>query len=145
MLLASAMERESEYLATLESLNNGKPVHIAKAADLALSVKCMRYYAGWADKLTGKTIPIDGDFFCYTTREPVGVVGCIIPWNFPILMWWYVMHVSFRYRLFPPQFLRSRLTEVHIIHPGQTLTAGNWARPSPPDALSCSSRARRRP
>jgi aldehyde dehydrogenase (NAD+) len=45
-----------------------------------------RYFAGWADKIQGKTIPIDGDFFCYTLHEPVGVVGQIIPWNFPMLM-----------------------------------------------------------
>ena len=82
--LADAIERNADYLATLESMNNGKPVHIAKAADLGLTVKCIRYYAGWADKLVGKTIPIDGNFFCYTTREPVGVVGQIIPWNFPV-------------------------------------------------------------
>jgi len=51
-----------------------------------LAIKCFRYYAGWADKQQGKTIPIDGDYFCYTLHEPVGVVGQIIPWNFPILM-----------------------------------------------------------
>jgi aldehyde dehydrogenase (NAD+) len=45
-----------------------------------------RYYAGWSDKLQGKTIPLDGDFFAYTTREPIGVVGQIIPWNFPLVM-----------------------------------------------------------
>ena len=84
--LADSIERNAEYLARLESMNNGKPAHIALAADLGLTVKCFRYYAGWADKVTGKTVPIDGDFFCYTTREPIGVVGAIIPWNFPILM-----------------------------------------------------------
>lgn len=84
--LADAMEKNRSYLAKLESMNNGKPEHIADAADLGLSIKCMRYYAGWADKIMGKTIPIDGSFFCYTQREPVGVVGQIIPWNFPILM-----------------------------------------------------------
>jgi aldehyde dehydrogenase (NAD+) len=51
-----------------------------------LTIKCYRYYAGWADKIHGKTIPVEGNFFCYTKHEPVGVVGQIIPWNFPLLM-----------------------------------------------------------
>jgi aldehyde dehydrogenase (NAD+) len=55
-------------------------------ADLPLTIKCYRYYAGWADKVHGKTIPVEGNFFCYTKHEPVGVVGQIIPWNFPLLM-----------------------------------------------------------
>ena len=50
------------------------------------TVACYRYFAGWADKVQGKTIPIDGDFFCYTRHEPIGVVGQIIPWNYPMLM-----------------------------------------------------------
>jgi aldehyde dehydrogenase (NAD+) len=54
--------------------------------DVAATVGCFRYFAGWADKVQGKTIPIDGDYFCYTRHEPVGVVGQIIPWNFPMLM-----------------------------------------------------------
>jgi aldehyde dehydrogenase (NAD+) len=59
---------------------------VARAADLPLVIACYRYYAGWADKIQGKTIPIAGDYFCYTRHEPVGVVGQIIPWNFPLLM-----------------------------------------------------------
>lgn len=55
-------------------------------ADVAFTVKCLRYYAGWADKNQGKTIPVDGNYFCYTRHEPVGVCGQIIPWNFPLLM-----------------------------------------------------------
>jgi aldehyde dehydrogenase (NAD+) len=70
----------------LESLDNGKPDQVAKAADLPLTITCYRYFAGWADKVQGKTIPIAGDYFCYTRLEPVGVVGQIIPWNFPLLM-----------------------------------------------------------
>jgi aldehyde dehydrogenase (NAD+) len=55
--------------------------------DVGMTVKCYRYYAGFADgKITGKTIPIEGNYFCYTKHEPVGVVGQIIPWNFPLLM-----------------------------------------------------------
>ena len=84
--LADLIEQNAEELARLESLDNGKPFSVAKAADLPLTVACYRYYAGWADKVQGKTIPIAGDYFCYTRHEPVGVVGQIIPWNFPLLM-----------------------------------------------------------
>ena len=84
--LADLMEANLDELAALESLDNGKPISDARAADLPLSIDCIRYYAGWADKLTGDTIPIRGNYFCYTRREPVGVVGQIIPWNFPLLV-----------------------------------------------------------
>jgi len=84
--LADLIESHKEELAALESLDNGKPYPVALAADVALTVKCYRYYAGWADKIHGKTIPIEGNYFCYTRHEPVGVVGQIIPWNFPLLM-----------------------------------------------------------
>jgi aldehyde dehydrogenase (NAD+) len=84
--LADLIEKHGDELARLESLDNGKPVSVAKAVDVAQTVGCFRYFAGWADKVHGKTIPIDGDFFCYTRHEPVGVVGQIIPWNFPLVM-----------------------------------------------------------
>jgi len=84
--LADLMERDRAYLASLETLDNGKPYHIAYHADLALSIKCLRYYAGWADKNHGKTIPICGNYLAFTRHEPVGVAGQIIPWNFPLLM-----------------------------------------------------------
>jgi aldehyde dehydrogenase (NAD+) len=84
--LADAMEKNIEELAALESLDNGKPISDALAADLPLSIACYRYYAGWADKIYGQTIPFSPDFFCYTRHEPIGVVGQIIPWNFPLLM-----------------------------------------------------------
>ncbi len=84
--LADLIEKNADELAKLESLDNGKPYSVAKAADLPLTIACYRYYAGWADKVQGKTIPISGDYFCYTRLEPVGVVGQIIPWNFPLLM-----------------------------------------------------------
>jgi aldehyde dehydrogenase (NAD+) len=84
--LADLIEANKEELAALESLDNGKPYADALNADLALTIKCYRYYAGWADKNHGKTIPVDGNYFCYTRHEPVGVVGQIIPWNFPLLM-----------------------------------------------------------
>ncbi len=84
--LADLIEKNAAELATLESLDNGKPRQVAMTADLPLVIACYRYYAGWADKIQGKTIPINGDYFCYTRHEPVGVVGQIIPWNFPLLM-----------------------------------------------------------
>jgi len=84
--LADLIEKNADELAALESLDNGKPVGIAKAVDVAATVGCFRYFAGWSDKIHGKTIPVDGPFFCYTRHEPVGVVGQIIPWNFPMLM-----------------------------------------------------------
>jgi aldehyde dehydrogenase (NAD+) len=84
--LADLIETHIDELARLESLDNGKPYQVALAADLPLTIACYRYYAGWADKLQGKTIPIAGNYFCYTRLEPVGVVGQIIPWNFPLLM-----------------------------------------------------------
>ena len=84
--LADLLEENLDELAALETLDNGKPIRDSKAADLPLSIACYRYYAGWADKIEGKTIPINGPFFCYTRHEPVGVCGQIIPWNFPLLM-----------------------------------------------------------
>lgn len=84
--LADLLEEEAEELAALETLDNGKPIRDSRAADIPLVIDCIRYYAGWADKIHGATIPIRGNHFCYTRREPVGVVGQIIPWNFPALM-----------------------------------------------------------
>lgn len=84
--LADLAERHLDELAALETLDNGKPISDARAADLPLAIDCLRYYAGWADKIKGDTVPIRGDYFCYTRREPIGVCGQIIPWNFPLLM-----------------------------------------------------------
>jgi len=84
--LADLIEEEADELARLETLDNGKPIRESKSADLPLTIDCLRYYAGYADKIHGQTIPIRGNYFCYTRREPVGVVGQIIPWNFPMLM-----------------------------------------------------------
>jgi aldehyde dehydrogenase (NAD+) len=84
--LADLIEENAHELAQLETLDSGKPISVAKAVDVAKTVACYRYFAGWADKVHGKTIPIDGDFFCYTRHEPIGVVGQIIPWNYPMLM-----------------------------------------------------------
>ena len=84
--LADLIEQDIDELSALESLDNGKPVKDARAADLPLVIDCLRYYAGYADKIHGSTIPIRGNYFTYTRKEPVGVVGQIIPWNFPMLM-----------------------------------------------------------
>ena len=84
--LADLIEANADELAALETLDNGKPIRDARAADLPLTIDCLRYYAGWADKIHGDTIPIRGNHFCYTRREPLGVCGQIIPWNFPMLM-----------------------------------------------------------
>jgi len=84
--LADLIEENAEELSELESLDNGKPISESRNVDLPLVIDCFRYYAGWADKVHGQTIPIRGDYFCYTKREPVGVAGQIIPWNFPLLM-----------------------------------------------------------
>ena len=88
--LADLIEKHLEEFAQLESLDNGKPLGIARIADVPLTVEHMRYYAGWATKIEGNTIPLilapPNKFLAYTVREPIGVVGQIIPWNFPLLM-----------------------------------------------------------
>ncbi|MEX0825093.1 MAG: aldehyde dehydrogenase family protein, partial [Pirellulaceae bacterium] len=84
--LADAIEAEIDSLAALETLDNGKPLNDSRTVDIPLVIDVLRYYAGYADKIQGSTIPIRGDFFCYTRREPIGVAGQIIPWNFPMLM-----------------------------------------------------------
>jgi aldehyde dehydrogenase (NAD+) len=84
--LADLIEQHKDELAALETLDNGKPIKDSQTADLPLVIDCYRYYAGWADKVEGKTIPVNGPYFCYTRHEPVGVVGQVIPWNFPLLM-----------------------------------------------------------
>jgi aldehyde dehydrogenase (NAD+) len=84
--IANLIEKNKEELALLETLDNGKPISETTNVDIPLVIDCFIYYAGWADKIHGETIPVRGDFFNYTLREPVGVVGQIIPWNFPLLM-----------------------------------------------------------
>jgi aldehyde dehydrogenase (NAD+) len=84
--LADLIEKHADELARLESMDNGKPLAVAKAVDVAATIGCYRYFAGWSDKVMGKTIPIEGPFFCYTRHESIGVCGQIIPWNFPLLM-----------------------------------------------------------
>jgi phenylacetaldehyde dehydrogenase len=90
--LGDLLEQHLEEFALLESLDNGKPLGIARAADVPLAVDLFRYMAGWATKIEGNTIPISvpytpgAKYLAYTTREPIGVAGQIIPWNFPLLM-----------------------------------------------------------
>ena len=85
--LAELVEAHSDELAELEALDNGKPVRIAKAVDVRLAVEHLRYYAGWPTKIVGQTIPVgQPGMHVYTRREPVGVCGQIVPWNFPLLM-----------------------------------------------------------
>ncbi|XP_033497259.2 retinaldehyde dehydrogenase 3 [Epinephelus lanceolatus] len=84
--LADLMERDRVLLATLETLDTGKPFLQSFFIDLDGSIKTLRYYAGWTDKIHGKSLPVDENFVCLTKHEPVGVCGAIIPWNFPLLM-----------------------------------------------------------
>jgi aldehyde dehydrogenase (NAD+) len=84
--LADLIEENIDELAEIETLDNGKPISEARNGDLPMVVDCLRYYAGWADKIQGATIPVRGNYFTYTRKEPVGVAGQIIPWNFPLMM-----------------------------------------------------------
>ncbi|KAJ3335439.1 Mitochondrial 10-formyltetrahydrofolate dehydrogenase, partial [Kappamyces sp. JEL0680] len=84
--LADLIERDAQLLSEMESLFNGKPVAVALAVDIDKVIRCIRYYAGWADKVHGKVVDHAEGMFTYTKREPIGVVGQIIPWNFPLLM-----------------------------------------------------------
>jgi len=84
--LGDLIEQHLEEFAQMESLDNGKPLSVARVADVPLAIDLFRYMAGWATKIEGNTIPFSPKFLAYTRREPVGVVGQIIPWNFPLLM-----------------------------------------------------------
>ena len=86
--LADALEHNGDELALLETLNTGKPLKIARAFDVGMAAECLRYNAGWATKLNGETrnVSLPGDWHAYTLREPVGVVGLIVPWNVPLAM-----------------------------------------------------------
>jgi len=79
------LERVDE-IATLETLHNGKPIFESRNIEVPASAECFQYYAGWADKIHGETIPVRGNYLTYTLREPVGVVAAIVPWNFPLLL-----------------------------------------------------------
>ena len=79
------MERADE-IARLETLHNGKPIFESRQIEVPAAAECFQYFAGWADKIHGETIPVKGNFLTYTLREPVGVVAAIVPWNFPLLL-----------------------------------------------------------
>src|SRR2546423_4912613 len=79
------LERADE-IARLETLHNGKPIFESRQIEVPAAAECFQYYAGWADKIHGETIPVKGNYLAYTLREPVGVVAAIVPWNFPLLL-----------------------------------------------------------
>jgi aldehyde dehydrogenase (NAD+) len=84
--LAGLIMEHREELAELETMDNGKPISDARNIDVPLVADCIEYYAGWANKVHGETIPVPGPFLNYTLREPIGVVGQIVAWNFPLLL-----------------------------------------------------------
>jgi len=84
--LAERIDAERDRLACLESLQNGKTVTEAHQGDLPPAIEVFEYFAGWADKLHGEVIPVSGPYLNYTRREPVGVVGAIVPWNYPLML-----------------------------------------------------------
>jgi len=89
--VADLIEERAEEFAVLEALDTGKPISLARAVDVPLTIEWFRYFAGWPTKLTGTTIPVTapagpGNYFAYTTREPVGVVAAVIAWNFPLML-----------------------------------------------------------
>uniref|UniRef100_M4B4V2 Aldehyde dehydrogenase domain-containing protein n=1 Tax=Hyaloperonospora arabidopsidis (strain Emoy2) TaxID=559515 RepID=M4B4V2_HYAAE len=84
--LADLIEQHGDELARLEALDAGKPTTLARVVDVQATLNVLRYYAGWADKIHGITVPISGPYLCYTKQEPVGVCGQLVPWNFPMIM-----------------------------------------------------------
>lgn len=83
--LADLCERDADILANLDSIDNGKRFADAQG-DIAHSIGVLRYFAGWADKTGGRTVPVDGPYFTVTRKEPIGIIGQITPWNFPFMM-----------------------------------------------------------
>uniref|UniRef100_A0ACD5ZE42 Uncharacterized protein n=2 Tax=Avena sativa TaxID=4498 RepID=A0ACD5ZE42_AVESA len=83
---ADLMERHADEIAALESWDGGKPLEQTARAEVPMATRCMRYYAGWADKIHGLVVPADGPHHVQVLQEPIGVAGQIIPWNFPLLM-----------------------------------------------------------
>jgi aldehyde dehydrogenase (NAD+) len=84
--LGDLVDKYNEELGTLETLDNGKPIFESRQVDMAMVAEVLRYYAGWATKIHGETVPVRGPFLHYTLREPLGVVAAIVPWNFPLLL-----------------------------------------------------------
>uniref|UniRef100_A0A8B9E7Q9 Aldehyde dehydrogenase 1 family member A1 n=1 Tax=Anser cygnoides TaxID=8845 RepID=A0A8B9E7Q9_ANSCY len=120
--LADLVERDRLILATMEAIDGGKLFSTAYLMDLGACIKTLRYCAGWADKIHGRTVPMDGNFFTFTRHEPIGVCGQIIPWNFPLVM--------FIWKIAPALYMGSLIKEagfppgvVNIV-PGFGPTAG---------------------
>ncbi|HXW04585.1 MAG TPA: betaine-aldehyde dehydrogenase [Vicinamibacterales bacterium] len=84
--LADRLLERVDEIARLETLHNGKPISESRHIEVPAAAECFEYYAGWADKVLGETIPVKGNYLTYTLREPVGVVAAIVPWNFPLLL-----------------------------------------------------------
>jgi aldehyde dehydrogenase (NAD+) len=84
--LAERLMEKADEIARLETLHNGKPISESRHVEIPAAAECFQYYAGWADKVHGETVPVKGNHFVYTLREPVGVVAAIVPWNFPLLL-----------------------------------------------------------
>jgi acyl-CoA reductase-like NAD-dependent aldehyde dehydrogenase len=84
--LADRLMERADEIARLETLHNGKPISEARHVEIPAAAECLEYYAGWADKVMGETIPVKGNYLTYTLREPLGVVAAIVPWNFPLLL-----------------------------------------------------------
>jgi aldehyde dehydrogenase (NAD+) len=84
--LADGLLARLDEVSTLETMHNGKPISESRQIEVPAAAECFEYYAGWADKVTGETIPVKGNHLTYTLREPVGVVAAIVPWNFPLLL-----------------------------------------------------------
>ena len=87
--LGERLMEQADEIARLETLHNGKPITESRHVEIPMAADCLQYYAGWADKIQGDTIPVKGNALVYTLREPLGVVAAIVPWNFPLLiaMW----------------------------------------------------------
>src|SRR5947209_10403547 len=77
---------KADEIARLETLHNGKPIFESRQIEVPASAECFQYFAGWADKIHGETLPVKGNYLTYTLREPIGVVAAIVPWNFPLLL-----------------------------------------------------------
>jgi aldehyde dehydrogenase (NAD+) len=84
--LADRLLERADEVARLETLHNGKPISESRNIEIPAAAECFEYFAGWADKVMGETIPVKGNYLTYTLREPVGVVAAIVPWNFPLLL-----------------------------------------------------------
>src|SRR5262247_572461 len=84
--LGEKLLEKADEIARLETLHNGKPIFESRQIEIPAAAECFQYYAGWADKIHGETVPVKGNYLTYTLREPVGVVAAIVPWNFPLLL-----------------------------------------------------------